>query len=235
MARWLAQILGAALVVPALTDVYLTVLYARSGIGVISHRLSRWNWRLFRLVAAPFPLKVRDSILTFGGPALLVWMALAWVLTVLIGFALVVWPALGTSVLASQGDTPTDFVSAVYYTGYWMTSVGNGDLRPLTPFYKVVSILSSFLGLSVITLMLTYFVQVYTALQRRNTFALSLHDSTGGSGDAVDLLCGLGAAGDFDDARAAVAKFANELADLHESHHFYESLFYFTFREPHYA
>jgi len=235
MARWLVQIFGAALVVSALTDVFLTVLYARSGIGVISHRISRWNWRLFRLAAAPFPRKVRDGILTFGGPALLVWMALAWVLSVLVGFACVIWPALGRSVQASQGETPTDFVSALYYTGYWMTSVGNGDLRPLTPFYKVVSVMSSFLGLSIITLMLTYFVQVFTALQRRNTFALSLHDSTGGTGDAVDLLCGLGAAGDFDDARAHIAKLANELADLHESHHFYESLFYFTFREPHYA
>ena len=235
MARWLVQILGAALVVAALTDVYLTVLYARSGIGVISHRLSRWNWRLFRLAAAPFPPRVRDSLLTFGAPTLLVWMGSTWVLSVLVGFSLIVWPKLGTSVAADQGDTPTDFASAVYYVGYWMTSVGNGDLRPLTPFYRLLSILCSFVGLSVITLMLSYFVQVYTALQRRNTFALRLHDCTGGSGDAVDLLCGLGAAGDFDDARAAIASLANELADLHESHHFYESLFYFTFREPHYA
>ena len=66
--RWLVQILGAALVVAALADIFLTVLYARSGIGVISHRLSRWNWQLFRRVAAPFPPKTRDAILTFGGP-----------------------------------------------------------------------------------------------------------------------------------------------------------------------
>ena len=235
MAKWIAQIIGATLVVVALADVYLTVLYARSGIGVISHRLSRWNWRLFRATAAPLPPKLRDAVLTFGGPTLLVWMALAWILMVLCGFALVVWPALGSALQSVQGATPTDFVSALYYAGYWMTSVGNGDLRPLTPFYKVASVLSAFIGLSVITLMLTYFVQVFDALQRRNTFALSLHDCTGGSGDAVDLLCGLGAAGDFDHARAQVAKFANELADLHESHHFYESLFYFTFREPQYA
>jgi hypothetical protein len=158
-----------------------------------------------------------------------------WVLSVLLGFALIVWPNLGGSVVASQGETPTDFASALYYVGYWMTSVGNGDLRPLTPVFKLLSILCSFVGLSVITLMLTYFVQVYTALQRRNTLALSLHDCTGGTGDAADLLCGLGAAGNFDDARGQLGKLANELADLHESHHFYESLFYFTFREPHYA
>ena len=86
-----------------------------------------------------------------------------------------------------------------------------------------------------ITLMLTYFVQVYNALQRRNTFALSLHDATGGTGDAADLLAGLGVRGNFDDSRAELAKLANELANLHESHHFYESLFYFAFREPHYG
>src|SRR5215213_2076478 len=112
MARWLAQILGVALVVAALADVFLTVLYARSGIGVISHRLSRWNWALFRRVAALFPPKARGSVLTFGGPALLVWMGLSWVLAVLVGFSLIVWPKLGTSLQATQGDTPTDFVSA---------------------------------------------------------------------------------------------------------------------------
>src|SRR5206468_4405029 len=36
------------------------------------------------------------------------------------------------------------------------------------------------------------------------------------------------------DARTELTKLSNELANLHESHHFYESLFYFRFREAHY-
>src|SRR5437867_10278270 len=235
MLRWLVQILGAALAVTALADVFLRVLYARSGIGVISHRLSRMNWRLFRGLAGLCPAKMRVAVLTFGGPTLLVWIAAAWVLSLAMGFALVFWPMLGKSVVSSGGRTPGDFLTAFYYAATTATSVGNPELRPVMPLAKVLTVLDSVLGISLITLMLTYFVEVFSALQRRNTFALGLHDCTGGSGDPVDLLCGLGAAGDLDDARAQLARFASALADLHESHHFYESLFYFTFREPHYA
>ena len=114
MVRWLAQGAGAVLIVVALADVFLTVLYARSGIGLISHRLSRWNWRLFRRLASLFPEKSRGAVLTFGGPALLVWMAAAWFFTLVLGFALVFWPMLGESIVGPpQARTQTDFVTAL--------------------------------------------------------------------------------------------------------------------------
>src|SRR5436309_1768234 len=43
--RWSAQFVGFAFVVLGLADVYLTVLYARSGVGVISRFLIPLTWR----------------------------------------------------------------------------------------------------------------------------------------------------------------------------------------------
>src|SRR4051795_10692639 len=98
---------GVALVLAALGDVYLTVLYARAGVGVFSQLLAPGIWRVFRFAADPFP-RAKHVILSFGGPTILVAMVSTWVTLLISGFALVVWPALGTSVQAVRNDTPTD-------------------------------------------------------------------------------------------------------------------------------
>ena len=46
MPHWPEQALGACLVLVVLLDVFLTVLYARIGTGIIGDRLARLTWRL---------------------------------------------------------------------------------------------------------------------------------------------------------------------------------------------
>jgi hypothetical protein len=233
--KWLAQILGTGLIVAVLADIYLAVLYARSGMGVVSHRLGDWLWRGFRLVCRAVP-RYRDGILSLCGPTLLLLIVTVWVVVLIVGFALIVWPNLGTSVKGTRGDpTPTDFGTAIYVAGYCFTTIGNGDFVPTTTFFRVLAVTAAVIGVSVITLTLTYFIEVYNALQARNTFALSLHHATGDSGDAADLLAGLGAGNDFEDARGELAGFGTELINVYESHHFYSSLIHFRFGERFYA
>ena len=42
--RWMEPVLGTVLMVNVLADVFLTVLYARAGTGVMSDRLARQVW-----------------------------------------------------------------------------------------------------------------------------------------------------------------------------------------------
>ena len=53
----LEQLLGALLMLLVLADVYLTVLYARVGTGIISEKLARVVWRFFGISqpSAAFP------------------------------------------------------------------------------------------------------------------------------------------------------------------------------------
>jgi hypothetical protein len=48
---WLAQVVGTGLVLLAMIDIYLTVLYPRGRKGAISVPLSREIWQIFRLSA----------------------------------------------------------------------------------------------------------------------------------------------------------------------------------------
>ena len=85
---WLVLSGGVGLVLLALTDLFLTVLYPRSGKGVLSMSLSKGIWRFFRL-AARSPLCDRDRLLSYCGPTLLVAIVVVWTLFLIGGFALI--------------------------------------------------------------------------------------------------------------------------------------------------
>jgi hypothetical protein len=230
----LAPILGAALMLLVLSDVYLTVLYARAGSGIISPRLAYGTWQLFRWTARPFP-RTRQKILSFCGPTILVLLVTVWTLLLAVGIGLVIWPHLGTSVRASGEQTPTDLLTAIYAGGNSMMLVGAASFSPQTAAFKLLFLFTSLVGMSMITLTLTYFLQIYNAIQRRNTAALDVHVATDETGDAAELLASLGPRGDFSDASSHLVELASHMTTAKESHHFYPVLIYFRFPEPFYA
>lgn len=218
----------------ALADIFLTVLYARSSASLLSNRLHQSVWRLFRRGALALP-KYKDRLLSYAGPTLLVLTVFVWVALLLLGFTLIVWPALGSAIQSSSGGTPTSFAAALYYAGFSLTTLGTGDIVPLSAFYRLLTVLMAAVGFSVLTLSLTFFTSVYSALVRRNTFALSLHHRALGTADAAVLLTHLGPSGDFSDARSELTSIAQSLINLYESHHFYPVLHYFRFQKDAYS
>jgi len=233
--RWLSQGSGVLLIGVVLADVFLTVLYARIHAGIISNHLGGWAWRTFRAVGGLFPER-RDKILSFCGPAILVLLVGVWVAGLILGGALLIYPSLGTSVRAtSGGPTPTDFVTAMYVAGDSLTTVGVSDLSPRSRFFRLFYSFNSVIGMCVITLTVTYFLQVYNALHNRNTFALKIHLATGETGDAAELVAGLGAEGEFRTGYTHLAEISAEMTAFKESHHFHSVLLYFRFEETYYS
>lgn len=236
MSPWLEQALGACLVLVVLLDVFLTVLYARIGTGIFSNRLARLTWRLLLGLAKLSGPRSSATVLSLCGPIILVLLVLAWALLLTIGAGLVMHPMLGTSVRASGGgDTPTDFVAALYAGGSSMALVGASDFTPHTSAARLLFLFNSLVGASVISLTLSYLVQVYTALQQRNTLGLKVHLLASGTGDAAELLAGLGPRGQFSSGYTNLADLAVEMTNAAESHHFYSALFYFRFRDVRYS
>jgi hypothetical protein len=228
------QVLGAALMVLALVDVFMTVLYARAHGGMIAHAVSNAVWRGFRGVAR-LAGRHEAAVLSLCGPAVLVMLLLAWALVLTVGAALIMWPELGVGVRASAGETPRDFITAMFAAGNSLSIVGSGGFEPHTTAMRAVCLFNSIAGASVLSLTLTYLMQVYNALLRRNSLALTLHLLSGESDDAAELICGLGPRGDFSTGATTLADLSSELALIKEMHHLYPVLFYFRFREPFYA
>jgi hypothetical protein len=236
MFRWLSPIGGVALVVVALADIFLTVLYARIGWAFLIESLGALMWRLFKSVAPRFG-RHRDQVLSFCGPTVLVGAVALWITMLVCGFALIIWPRLGTSIVSSQPNqpTPTDFATAVYYSGSCLTTAFGGDLVPRTAVFRILVPVESALGISTLTLTLTYFLEVYNALLRRSTLAQNLHHATGGTGDAAEWVAGLGPDGDFSQARGELSAIGTAVLNFLESQHLYPILIYFRFGEARYA
>lgn len=226
----LQQISGIIIVLLILLDVFLTVLYARMGSGLLSPTLARTVWRLFRLVARSSPRHC-DRIASFCGPVILVLLVFVWTAGLTLGNGLLFHPVLGSAIKSSSGNTPTDFLSALYAGGSSISIVGSGGFSPQVPRYRLIYLFNSIVGLSVTSLTLTYLMQIYNQLQQRNTFALKVYLATGKTGDAAVLVSGLAPDGEWSHGTSVLWELAAGMAATKEAHHFYPVLFYMRFSE----
>ena len=234
MLHVLELVAGATLVLLVIADVFFTVLYARIGAGILSPQIARATWWVVSHLARRFRSK-HDKVLSLCGPSILVNLLVVWALLLTLGAGLIIHPALGTSVTVTTGKTSTDFISALYAGGSSMAIVRASDVTPDTGAYRLYFLFNSLLGASVISLTVTYLMQVYNALQRRNTLAYKLYLQTGETNDAAELLAGLGARGSFRSGYTSLADIAVEMTVVLEAHHFYPVLFYFRFPRPIYG
>lgn len=230
----LLQITGTLLVLIALVDIYLTVLHPRGESSLLSVPTARGVWRCFRAVAQRLPIR-RDRFLSHGGPTIIITIIGLWVLLLLLGFTLMVWSGLGTGIQSESEKISTDFITAFYYVGFSLSTLGTGDLTPQTPPYRLLSVLKSILGFSVFTLALSYVLSIYSNLAGRNTFALSLHHRTGNTADSAELLARLAADNNINTLSRDISEIAQNLIGLLESKNSYPVLLYFRYRQTYYA
>ena len=69
----------------------------------------------------------------------------------------------------------------------------------------------------------------------RNAFAQGLHQLSGNTGDAAELIARLAEGRDLSEDRRHLSEKAGFLRDTHQTHRFYPVLRYFHYREPFYA
>ncbi|RFB88688.1 hypothetical protein B5K11_24770 [Rhizobium leguminosarum bv. trifolii] len=230
----LEQLLGAGVMVLFLVDIFFIVLYARAGTGLLA---PKWNRLIWAVVSGASGLssRHRSTILSFAGPLIVVALIVFWAFGLTVGAALIIRPELGTSIRPSSGNSPTDIVTALLVAGSSLSIVGGGEYSPHTSGTRILFLLNSLIGASVLSLVLSYLVQVYSALRERNALALTVDLMTGGTGDGAEMLARLGPDGDFSSAPSELGNLVRSLAMTKEAHHFYPLLFYFRFREPLYS
>src|SRR6195952_264734 len=215
-----------------LADVFFTILYARAGTGIISDRLARLVWLTLRRLTSDGN---RSQLLSFCGPLIVVALLLTWSILLAVGAALIVHPQLGSSITNSNQETPTDFITALYVAGSSLSIVGGSGFAPQSAGAKLLFLLNSVIGTSVISLTITYLMQIYGALRSRNSLCLKIHALSNESGDAAELLAHLFANNQLSAGYNNLSALAAEITDAKEAHHFYPILFYFRFPEPYYS
>ena len=230
----LEQLAGLALMLFVLADVFLTVLYARVGTGLLSPRLARAEWRLFRAVADRLD-RNRGKALSFLAPTILTSLVFTWAVLLAAGAGLILHPALGSAVRTSTEPTPRDLLSALYAGASSLSFLGVGDFSPHTDPYRFFYLFASVVGIGTMSLTINYLMQVYMGLRERNTYCLKLHLLSAQTDDAAEILAGFAVHGKLDATYSALAEIGAEATQVKESHHFFPVLSHFRFREPYYA
>jgi hypothetical protein len=230
----LEETIGAILLVVVLLDIFFLVLYARANTGIYSERLSRFEWRALVWLSQPMG-RLKKFFLALSGPIILVTVLLLWPLLLSIAVAMIVHPNLGTGITTTHGPTPTDFITALYVGGSSLDFIGSSDFSPQTSFFKLFDLFASVIGLSLVSLTVTYLMELYGNLHARNTLGLKVELFSSQTGDAAEVIAGLGPQGKFEVGNSDLANWAAETSQVRESHHFYPILFYFRFSEPYYS
>jgi hypothetical protein len=166
----LSTVAGAVMALVALRDIFHTIWHP-SGRSGLSRLLMHGVWRLGRRGR-------RERWLgSFTGPLAMGLVALAWLLLLQVGFALVYLPHLPEAFVYGSGLDAQDragFADAMYLSAVTLATLGFGDIVPTTTFLRIVVPTQALIGFALISAAVAWVLQVYPALTRRRSLAVRL-------------------------------------------------------------
>lgn len=230
----LIQIVGAAIVILALLDVFFTVLFPASGHGPVRNLLGWAVWHSFRRLGTMMIWQRRRNFLPYSGPILFTATFTAWFMLLVGGWAMIYLPGVGTAITASAGGTDPRWATALYYSGFNLTTLGVGNVAANTVLYRLLTVAEAAIGAAFFAMVVTYFLSVYSELTSRNAFAQGLHHLTGHTGRAAKLLARFCDGEDLTEPRQYLSSKAEFLRRIYQTHRFYPVLRYFHYREAYY-
>jgi uncharacterized membrane protein YidH (DUF202 family) len=157
--------LGLAGVMAVVLDVVWTAAAAGSGSGPLSGRLSARLWRIV-LAIGRRPDGPRHRFLTVAGIALVVFMVVVWAAAAWAAWWLVFSATDGAVVVAESGD-PAGLVERAQFTGATFFTLGSTELEAGSGAWQFGAIAITATGVVFVTLAISYFVPVASALAER--------------------------------------------------------------------
>jgi hypothetical protein len=182
LATVLCTVAGATLVAMALRDAF-EALFHPAGRMTLSRAVMRTWWWLLRRFAAR-----RPSALTLAGPLMLLSILGSWLLLLVCGWALMLWPHFPEHFAFTSGAGGERLVDALYLSLVTLSTIGYGDITPAGDALRLLLPLEALLGFGLLTGAVSWLLSVYPALSRRRSLAYEitlLRDALGADGALV--------------------------------------------------
>ena len=142
--------------------------FAPRGAGPISSFVTTLVWHKLKLL---YKITGRRLILRGTGPIIVCSTLLLWVL-LLWGGHFMILLADKNAVVDSTTNVEANKLQRVYYTGYMLSTMGNGDFKGGTDGWRVYAAVISFTGLTLITIAISYMVPVISAVTERRALCI---------------------------------------------------------------
>ena len=220
MVRWLGFGAGVVLLLATAMSVVKTLLIPRATHSALG-RLTGWLVSgTFRKVTSHVDdLRRRERILAATGPTWLVALLGLWLLCLLFGFGLLLWPL-------KLGGYP----AALEESGSSLFTLG--FIRPSGPAPASIVFLAGASGLALVALMISYLPVLYAAFNRRETLVTTLEALAGSPAWGPELLARQALIGDVAYLPRVYERWTEWAADIAESHTNYRALVYFRSPDP---
>jgi hypothetical protein len=180
--------LGVGLIALGLVDVFLTVLHY-DGSSLLHRPLSRGTWWAVRTVTAPLPGSARAYLRCLGAPLMIPVALAVWISLEVVGFALLYSSALqsGQFHIGPPGNEP-DFGLALYTSVVTLSTLGFGEVTPTAPLFHALTGLEALIGFTLLTLTISYILNVYSVLQYLSLLGAELEQQPPDPADPTGLL-----------------------------------------------
>jgi hypothetical protein len=216
---WAGLACGIILLLATVTSVMKTLLVPRSTrskvTGVVAHAVLA----CFRLVTGPVTdLPARERILAAGGPTFLMSLLGCWLVSLLAGFSLLLWPL------------SRSFPAAVREAGSALFTLGFATPAGVAPAGIVFAAAAS--GLIVVALQIAYLPVLYAAYNRRETLVTMLEALAGAPAWGPELLARQALIGNVSYLPRLYERWTEWAADISESHVNYRTLIHFRSPDP---
>jgi Ion channel len=185
---WLSTAVGVVLILLGIGDVFFTVLHY-DGFGFLSSRLYSRLFNVTRFVTRPLPRRYRALGLSMAAPLMVPATITVWILLVTFGYALIYYQSISvkTFYFSSPGLEPS-FLEALYLSATAISTVGFGDVTPLSTFYQLLTVSEALIGFGILTLAVSYVIGVYGVLQKLGVLAAGLHQQAQDTDDPWTIL-----------------------------------------------
>ncbi|QIO36932.1 ion channel [Bradyrhizobium sp. 1(2017)] len=208
---------GIVLVVFALRDVFDTVVVPGESRGAL--RVAR------RLLVVTLPIwkwarRGKNGVSTSFAPAILMGSFLIWMVLLWLGFGLI------AHALGDWFAPPADFQEALFIVGSALCTVGLSGIEAHGP-ARWVLVLAGLSGLSVLTMAVTYLLQVQEGISRRDAGILKLTTAAGQPPSALGLLERYADLDSPEEIRRVLYRGGDWCATVLQSHASHPSLIYF--------
>ncbi len=194
------------------------------GSGPLTTRTYRLKWKAFTAINRLFgggPLK-------YGGLLVALAMLTSWILLMWLGLFLVFQSDPNAVITNNELERPADPIERIYFTGYVLSTLGLGDLKPNTGWARILTAVFSFSGFIFFTASMTYLLSVSTAILQKRTLAMIMNDM--GVSPQEILLNGWNGK-DFTLLKEDLMNIKQQVNKLTQSHKMFPIIHYFTTRD----
>ncbi len=155
-------------------------------------------------------------------PAALLLTFITWLVLLTFGFAL-----MAHAVRNSFHPALENFSQALYAAGSGLVTLGFGTSQPSGIIARLLVLASGFCGLSVVTMAITYLIEIQNAITGRDTGILKLLTSAGEPPSAIGLLERYARLGCKTELPDVLRDARDWCAGLHQTHRAHPTLVYF--------